>query len=663
MDQHTLNQPIDGMALDAYNAQGERALLKGDLAHGLECFDAALKLDAVNAKLYYSQGLSLFEYGEGEGQEKALLLASKKFKSASALKPEDFDIWMAWGSLLTTLGQLTLEHHYFLEAKEKFDKAFPFSSGQTRTVLSELYWNYGIVNAKLAEHSGEALDGHQAIEAFHTAQSFEEKLPIDFWKDFGSTCLKFAEQLNDVRFFIKAINCLKQAVSIEANDADSWSLLGEALQKLYGQTHDDDHFAQANDCFASATQLQPQDAELWLNWARFLSDSAKRIADVKRLRLCLEKCGRAYALNPDEPLILAIWGEALALLGNYTDRLDLIYEAQNKITQALEIDSDEPDIWYCFGICMQAFGHYFDESDYYYQAIEKFQEGLTIDRTCHRHWHAIGWTYSLLGDLESDIEMLKLSLRFYQKAIDLSSSTYYIFDYASALSKLGEVSHEQQWLEDAVAQFEKLLNLQKNAIYLHPDWLFQYACTLDTLGDFHEEEFYYLRAIEIFSHVLMIDPDFTQVHHRQALALSHLGEFTSEIDHFFRAAHHYRLAMKNDDENDIILLDWAMTLINIATHSHDSSESDQFFRDAEHKFQTALKLGNLQTYYHLACLYSLTGECEKGMMCLQKANTYDALPPSDEILQDEWLDNLRSTSEFQEFILQLDHKRNFQKEC
>lgn len=647
---------------DSYNAQGEMALLKGDLNRGLECFDAALKLDSANSKLYYTQGLSLFEFGGGEGREKALLLASKKFKAATTLNPNDFNAWMAWGSLLSTLGSSSEEHHYFQDAKEKLSKAIALSADQGRDTLSELYWDCSVVYTRLAEHSEEALDWHQAIEAFQTAHSFEEKLPAEFWKDFGHACLKFASQINDVRFYVKAINCLKNAVSIESSSFDGWCLLGEALQKLYMHTHDEDHFSQANDCFSTASQIQPQDEELWLNWARFLCDSAKRIADVKRLRLCIEKCHRAFALNPNEPLIQAVWGEALSLLGNYTDRLDLIYDAQNKISQALETENNEPDIWYSYGICMQAFGHYFDDCDYYYQAIEKFQEGLSIDRTCHRHWHAIGWTYSLLGDLEGNLETLELSLRFYQKAIDLHSSTYYIFDYAAALSKLGEMTHEQRWLEEAVAQFERLLNLQKNAIYLHPDWLFQYACTLDALGDFYEEEFYYLRAIEIFSHVLMIDPDFTLVHHRQALALSHLGELTSEIDNFYRAAHHFRLAMKNDDENDTVLVDWATTLINIAGHSHDSSESDQFYRDAEHKFQIAMRLGNLQTYYHLACLYSLTGQCEKGMHCMEKAREYDALPPIDEMLQDEWLDNLRSTADFQEFLTQLDHRRNFQEE-
>jgi len=648
---------------DSLLFQGEAALLKGDLSCGLEYFDSALKLDSTNSKLHYAQGLSLFEFGRGKGREKTLLLASKRFKTATLLNPDDFSIWQAWGSLLCTLGLSSGEHHFFLDAQEKLNKAVSLSENQSREILSELHWDLGIVHSHLAEHSGEALDWHQAIETFRLAHSFNEKVPADFWKDFGRSYLKFASHINDVRFYVKAINCLNTSISFEPHAYESWCLLADALQKLYLLTHDEDHFSQTNDAFTAASQIQPKHGAIWLNWARFLCDSAKRIADVKRLRLCIEKCHSAFALNPNDPMVQAIWGEALALLGNYTDRLDLIYDAQNKISQAVEIESEEPDIWYSYGICMQAFGHYFNDFDYYYQAIEKFQTGLSIDRTCHRHWHAIGWTYSLLGDMESDPETLELSLRFFQKGVDLHASTYYLFDYATALSKLGEMTNEQCWLESATSQFERLLTLKKNAIYLHPDWLFQYACTLDALGDFYEEDSYYLRAIEVFSHVLMIDPDFYLVHHRLGLALSHLGELTGEIEHYHRAIHHFRLSLKNDDENDAVILDWATTLINIATHAHDSSETDQFYRDAEHKLQTAIRLGNLQAYYHLACLDSLTNQCERGMRCLQKAREYDALPPIDEMLQDEWLDNLRSTGDFQEFLSALDHRRNYQEEC
>lgn len=648
---------------DSLLAQGETALLKGDLTLGLECFDSALKLESGNSKIFYAQGLSLFEFGCQDGREKTLLLASKKFKSATLLDPSYFAAWLAWGSLLCSLGIKSGEHHFFLEAKEKLNKAVSLSENQSRDTLSELYWELGIVSAHLAGRSEEALDWHQSIESFQLAFSFDENLPAEFWKDYGHSCLKFASQINDIRFYIKSINCLKTSISYDPAAYESWCLLADALQKLYLHTHDEDHFSQACESFDSASKLRPQEAINWLNWARFLCDSAKRVADVKRLRLCIEKCQRAFALDPNIPMVQAIWGEALALLGNYTERLDLIYDAQNKVAHAVDLQSKDPDIWYSYGICMQAFGHYFNDLDYYYQAIEKFQTGLSIDRTCHRHWHAIGWTYSLIGDIENDPESLELSLRFFQKAIDLHSSTYYLFDHAVALSKLGEMTNEQRWLEASASQFEHLLNLQKNAAYLHPDWLFQYACTLDTLGGFHEEDFYYLRAIEVFTHVLMIDPDFYLVHHRLGLALSHLGELTGEIDYFYRAVHHYRLSLKNDDENDVVLLDWSTSLINIATRTHDPMEADQSYRDAEHKLQVAMRLGNLQTYYHLACLNSLIGQCEKGMHCLEKAHEYEALPPVDEMIQDDWLDNLRSTGGFQEFLSELDHRRNFQEEC
>lgn len=645
------------------NSQGEMSLLKGDLFRALDYFDAAIKLDSSNSQLYYSQGLILFEFGEEEEiQDKVLLLASKKFKAATALAPEFFDAWQAWGSLLSTLGLNSGEHHYFQEAKEKLCRAIALSEDQDRNTLAELYWELGIVYAHLAEHSQEALDWHQAIEAFLKAHSLDDKLPADYWLDHGHACLKFAVQINDARSISKAIQYLKNAVALDAQSFDSWCLLAAALQKLYLHTHDEDHFNEAHECFSSASQIQPQDFDLWMNWAKFLTDSAKRIADVKRLRLAIEKCQRAFAINPDEPLVQAVWGEALALLGNYTERLDLIYDAQNKITQAIEMEGDLPDIWYSDGICCQALGHYFEDTDYYYQAIEKFQEGLSIDRTCHRHWHAIGWTYALLGDLEGSPETAELSLRFLQKAVDLHASTYYIFDYASALSKLGEMTQEQRWMEEAIAQFERLLHLQKNALYVHPDWLFQYACTLDALGDFHEEERYYTQAIETFTHVLMIDPDFTPVHHRLGLALSHMGELTCEIDYFHRAVHHFRLAMKNDEENDNILIDWAAVFINIALHSHDSSESDQFFRDAEHKLFAALRLGNPHANYHLACLNSLIGNPEIGMYYLEKSRKCDALPPIDELLHDEWLENIRSSGDFQDFLTQLEHRRNYQQE-
>ena len=644
--------------VESIMANGQLALIKGDLQIGLECFDEALNLDSNNAQIYYAQGLSLFEYSDKHGVVKFFLQASKKFKKAIALDPHHFDFWQAWASVLCKLGVCYNKQHYFQDALEKMLRAIDLSSKQSNDVLADLYWELGTIHAHLAHYSGEALDLHQAINAFHKVQSLQKHLAGEFWKDYGRACYKFAQQINDTRFYIKAISCLKNALSSPDPSQENWHLLADVFQALYFQTHDEDHFAQANECYETAMKLQPNNASLWFHWATFLCESSRKIYDLKRLRACVEKCQRAFSCDPDNLQIHAIWAEALAMLGSETERLDIIYEAQNRISQVIEISGHLPAALYSYGITLKALGRYFNDCDYYYQAIERFQEAISIDRTCHMHWHAIGNLYALLGEIEDDAEILERSFRFYQKAIDHYACTFYIIDYAIALYKLGEMTQEERWLEMAIAQFERGLHLQKNALYLHPNWLFYYACTLDALGDFHEEEAYYLRAIEIFSHVLMIDPDLHIAHHHLALAFSHLGELTNDTELFHRAIHHLRISSKHLEENDSIMLDWAITLINAAYYNKDASEADELYRDAEHKLWSAIQLGNAHAYYHLAGLYSLLNQCEKAIQCLYRGAHFDILPSIDEMLQDEWLDNLRSTGDFIEFLSQLEQPEN-----
>lgn len=631
-------------------AQGELRLLKGDL-EGLDDFEKATQLDACNPELFYRQGLALFEYGSDEGKEKALLLAGKKFKTALSLYPEYFDAWQAWGVSLSLLGMTYNEHHYFLEAEEKLKKAIELSASKANDLLSELYWDYGIVYAKIAAHSGEAIDFQHALNAFETSSRYLDTLPPEFWIDFGKTCMQMSELINDHRLNIKAIHCFKHAISLSISCVEGWSYLAEAMQSLYGHTHEEDHFSQVNEYFAAALHLKPSDLSLWLKWASFLGSSGKANRDLKRLKSCLEKCQRSYAYQPDQPRLLAIWAEALASIGEITEKIDLIHEAQNKISEAMDLsEKEDPEVWFSYGVCLNAFGRYFNSIDYHLQAIEKFQFGLSIDRTSHKHWFAIAKTYMEIGQIESDIESFEKATRFFGKALDLHNCSLYTFEYADALLNLGEFKDDQKILEDAVSYFEQALGNQKNALYIHPDWLFKYAIALDLLADFYEDESYYARSIEILSHVLMIDPDFPGIHHRLALAFSHLGELADDLEHFYRAIHHFRLAAKHHEENDHVILDWGVCLINLGQHAQQPQEAEQFYREAEAKITLSAKLGNLQSYYHLGCLYSILGHYERAMQFIEKSHAVESLPPIEEVLEDEWLDGLRTTSYFQEFL-------------
>ncbi len=638
-------------SFEAMISEGEYKLLQNHFEEAVEIFEEACKLmDNSRPDLFYRQGLALFEYGSEEGDSDALLLASKKFKTAHKLEPYTAEILHPWGNTLTELGELQEEHHFFVEAKEKYEKALGLGADS-----AEIFWDYGVIWYHIGCHSEEAVDFQKGLQAFEKAVNTTEPLPSEFWIDFGATALLLSTKIQDVRQIIKAVNCFKHAVSLDEGSFESWSSLAEALDMLYEHTHDEDHFTQANECFSTAAKLSPQDDEHWLNWAKFLLGSAHSTGDVKRLRECLEKCHHAYILNPEHCSTLGIWAEALALLGQLTERLDLIYEAENKMNEALDLDEDDPEVWYHLGTCFNSFGHYFNDYDYYYQAIEKFQTGISIDRTYDPLWHAIANTYAIIGGLEEDSDALIQSFKFYEKALDFSPTSTRHMDYAKALAKLGEMNHDKQWLEQALHHFEIALNKQKNAVYLHPQWLFSYASTLDMLGDFHEEEKYYTRAIEIFSHVLMVDPDYPQVHHRLSQAFSHLGELLGETDYFYRAIHHLRLAQKQDEDNDSIILDWGIALINIAQHTSVMTDIEQVMGDALQKLTLASKLGNVQGYYYLACLYSLQDQIDRGMAFLMKADYFNALPPLEELLNDEWLENLRGTSAFVEFLSEHPH--------
>ncbi len=643
--------------------QGEYLLSQGQLIEALYLFDESLELAVDRASLYYRQGTALFSYGQAPGKEKALLIANKKFKEATLLTPDSFGCWHMWGQSLAFLGTTFQEKHYFIEAEKKLQRALSLSNQEEQSILWKLHSEIAGVLSYLANSSKEPLDWHLAIEHFQKAVSYSDSFPPVFWDSYGKACLQLSSCINDIRLCVKAIHFFKYALSRSPSTFPiGWKHLAKALWDLYEHTHDEEHFTQATDCFAAALQTNANDVDLWLDCAKLFLDHGRRVQNSKHLKSSIDKSVKAYSLNIQSAKALAIWGESLALVGEYGDRLDLLLEGENKLTQALDIDPEEISITYSYGQCLNSLGNYYQDSDYHYQAIEKFQEGVSKDRTLHTNWHGIGMSYFTIGFAEQNEYILAKALWFFHKAMEIAPhNTYYQVDLAICLSRLGEFFQTPQYLEESIEQFEKALQLQKNAVYLHPEWLLHYARTLDLYGDHHEETVYYTKALELLSHALMMNPELDEVHYQMGLSFSHLGELTLEINNFYKALHYFKLAAKQDEENDSILLDLGITLINISECTSDLAEVDTCLADAEVKLTQSAKSGNLTAYYQLACLYSLTGRYEEGLRFLKKADTFDALPYLEEILEDDWLEALRNTSECREFLLILEKKASLQQ--
>lgn len=632
--------------------QGEIKLQSGDVK-GLKFFENALELDPKNAHLLYRQGVSLYEYGANSKTKKYLLLANKKFKASLLIDSQSFVAWAGWGNSLSLLGKIFGQHHYFIDAREKLQKAILFSKGQADDSVAQAYWNLGQVLTYNSDQSGEVSDLTAAIEAYGKASSLNEQLPARFWNDFGKVSLKLGSQINDINLYIKAINCQKNAISKSLSSFDSWFLLADTLTQFYHLTHDEDHFSQANECFISAAKLNPENTTIWISWAKLLMHSGNRLKDHKRLYSAIEKCHKAYSCNRKDEATITLWAEALALLGSLSDRLDLISEAENKIAEAMDEFGQTPEVCYAHGMTLYAYGTYYNDADYYYQAVEKFQEGLSINRVNHKLWFHLGHTYRIIADIENDHTLFQRAGKFFARAINLLPASTYYYEYALALSKLAEYNPEKETIENALIGFEQAFSLQKNAIYLHPEWLFHYATTLDLMGDLQDDEKYYIKAIEILKRVLMLDPDFDGIHYRIALTYMHLGELAEEVEMYQRALTHYKIAFQSNEENEQLILDWSLALIHLSQISPFAEDREQYLKEAEYKLIQSAKLGNTEVYYHLSCLYSLMKHYEKAMYFLEKAEHFEALPPLEEVLEDVWLDNLRQTEVFKAFISHL----------
>ena len=475
--------------------------------------------------------------------------------------------------------------------------------------------------------------------------------------DCGKAYLELGLLVNDPRLYHQAVDHLQLAVQASPQYVDGWVALAESYSQLYLNSMDERYVTKASDAFANAIKIAPRDAETWLSWAQILAESGRLCADAKLIHLSIEKCARASTLDPKDPLAIAQWVESLSYLGAMTSRLDLLIEAESKILKATDTFPDDPDLWLAYGNCLIAFGRYYDDPEYYELAIEKLQWGLSIDRTSAEHWHALGVAHTLYAELLEDEDLLERACRFLQRAIDMKPAYPALtFDAACAHFQLSQMADDLPTLETAIGYFESLLQGHKESILRHPEWLFQYASALEWLGDFSSEETHYSRAIEIFSHVLLIHPDFPRIHTHLAICYQELGHLSSDVEFYKKAIHFFRLASRNDEENDQIWLDWGICLIYLAHHTIDPDFMNQLYWDAEQKINRAGQLGNPSAYYHLACLYSILGRTDEAMQFIHKALEVKSLPTLDEIADDEWLDNLRSTEAFSQFFSALEAK-------
>lgn len=643
--------------------RGENQLHTGDI-QVFKSFELALQVTSNNPQIFYMQGLA---YASNKNNGRCLNLAVQSFQRAADHKLNLFDLWLSWANVLTQLGTFHHDFTYFHEAHQKYIEAEKLSRHLDANALLTLYWCWGKCWHQLGKHSGEAFDYSISLEKYRSAKKGEAA--AEFWNDYGDVINEFAHLINSKEMLQESIECYRKAILQKPDFYQGWMNLGYCFARLFDLTNDEKYFHCADESFTKTVKYEFQDSKLWLKWALLYSNYGKLNSDLKKLQASLDKFATADLCDANNPAILSHWGEAEMLCGAHLERIDLLRSSEEKLLKSLEIDPENSETWLFYGTCLNELGRYFDDEKYYLKAIEKLQYGITLNQSDSMLWYGLAIANHALGELRNDISFIEKGIQYFSRVHEFSGinmGAQFWNDWGVSLMKIAELTNDKYFVLEALEKFEHALEIQSKEAdeKVEPEWLYNYGCALDFLGDFDEDGELYEKAVQVLSKALQIDPEYSNARYNLALALSHLGEVAADIDSLHKSIEHFQILLNKDAEDEMGWNDWGLTLLNLAVLVHDHAcpqQSQEYYAQAEQKLFHAVALGCIHSYYNLACLYSLTGNYAAAIQFIERAENAGALPPIEDVMHDDWLEGLRRTNSFRHFISQLSSKQENDK--
>lgn len=635
----------------AFVKWGEFFLKSGE-QNFLEKFSLANLIAPEEAGIFYLQGSALAHFKENFSY---LHLAKDYLEKALSYDPNCYEAYHKLANVEVDIGIFLLDADYLQEAHKKYH----FLNEIKRT-QAHLMWDWALCWHHLGKISGEAFDYRMALEKYKLAQEEEADSP-SFWDDYGNAYCGLSYLLGNTQLLNEAIDCYQKSIRTRNDFFPSLLNLGCIYERSYCQHSKEEYFNAAETFFQKASQVQQESGHLWTSWAHLYLAAGKINKNLELIQKSVEKFTLANKYFPKNSFVLSKWAEALTILGTNQDRLDFLRSAEQKFLEALEFHPDNPEIWGQYGTCLNELGRYFSDESYYQQAVEKFQHAISIKQNDPLLWYGLAVACFALGEIKEEIGLIEQSIKYCSRAMEFGGQNLPQFwnDWGVALMKLSEMTNDQKYVITAIEKFEQaIIHLPVHEI--DPEYLYNYGCALDFLGDFSEDIVCYEKAIKILSKALEIDPTYTNARYNLALAYSHLGEATSDIEILQKACEHFQLLLDQDYEDEMSWNDWGLALINLAQLMEDTGmphRSQAIYEQAEGKLLHSVALGNTLSYYNLACLQSLIGNYDNAQYYIEKADTAGALPCLEDLMHDEWLEGLRQTNSFKHFISQLYTKK------
>lgn len=591
---------------------------------------------------------------------RCLTQAHRGFQQAQAIGGEDsLEDLVTWAKVLARLGVYFHSAHYLQESCDKFQEAFSMNREKKvmETLPAEFFWSWGKSWLELSLESGEALDIRHAIDKFAIA----EKQGLDqarFWESYGRALFHLGVLVRRVEHVEQAVEFFELAMDCPSANVETCQLLSSAYRRLFELSRTMDCLDRVDRGFQEIIQREMDCASVWLEWGRLYLVAAKLLNSVEFAEASMEKLEAADICQPRDGEILSVWAEAELVVGICEDDLSALKLAEDKAKEAVEYSPDRVDCWGVYGSILNELGRYFRDERYYLRALEALRKGLSIDENASLLWYGAALSHFAIGDLRGDVEEIKRSALYCERVVSSGGGAYPQFwnDWGVALLRLAEMTNEHSLFLEAADKFAEALELVPEGIEPDIEWLYNYGCALDFLGDYDPEGEIYAKAVSILEQVVEKEPSFTQARYNLALSLYHLGETVGDPESYRRSFQLFEELYEKDPEDELVLHDWGTALMSYSGITEDPALpqfGEPYLKLAEERLYKAVQLGNLPALYTLACLYSMKKDYVRALEFLEKAREMKVIPSAEEMESDEWISGVRGTKEYQLFLERL----------
>lgn len=500
-------------------------------------------------------------------------------------------------------------------------------------------WKTASTWVTLSRHSQELFDLNRGLDLFHQA-SLKNSTP-EFWVDFGQALFLQGKVTGDPSFVHEGLKWLKQAIA--QGDGEYWVIYAEGHKLLFDLTGSQDDLEKADLVFHQAILAQPDKAYLWLMWGEMFLDSAWQRWRLSDAEMAIEKFTSLKIEGYSPSLVASYLGETLALMGLFLDDLKLIHMGKEKLLS--------PQARITRGRMHLIEGIYFSDSNHFVNAADCFQEELQQNGQDKRLYYALFQTFFAWGNATLDPYRIADACDVLDHLCKLCPHSSLLFiQFGKTLLRLCQIENDhleqQATVEEAMVRFQKALSLSKDV-----EAQYQLAITLGLLGDITNSADYLEEAIAILTELYFQLPQDLEVIYHLAIAFSHLGELTGNVENLYESIRYFSMCISQEDED--LLCQFGYTCLVLSTFVEDENHPEKSLdlkSKAEELLMSALKLGNVEANYHLACLYSLANKNATSLRFLKRALRYRVLPSKEDLKHDEWLENVRKTKSFQTFL-------------